>query len=334
MYQSRKIRDYQWIENCHDGAFANARDTLKARIVRFGQSSPDVEAWTLAQVAVFRNCNEEALVLPEPAPSSADSAILADRAYQTAAAYFYATRYEEAGQRFRAIAADGSSPWRKYGRYLAGRSNIRMSTVMLEDAAQAAQRLTAAEADLKAVLDDAAAAGLHDSARGLLDFIAVRLRPVDRLHAASRTLTTSETRSDQALVDFQRLMDRFVGDRAEYPYASIDSRPELTKGDDLVDWILAMQGTGDEALAHAIARWKETRRDAVARRGHVETAAGAPGRRRPDDRGGGGGPVGAGVRYGRVPARSAADRAGQTGRCAAPAWDAAAPRLPGRCPRP
>lgn len=257
--QSRRIRDYQSIENCPDAAFANARNTLTARIARFGRSSPEVQAWTRAQVAVFSNCGGEGLVLPEAAPSSADPVILADSAYQTAAAYFYATRYEEAEQRFRTIAADASSPWRKYGRYLAARSSIRMATVTLDDPAQAAGRLTIAETDLKAVLDDAAAASLHNSARGLLDYIAARLRPVDRLHALSRALTNSDTPPDQTLVDFQRLMDRFVGDRVDYTYDSIENRSELARGDDLVDWILAMQGSGDAALARAIARWKETR---------------------------------------------------------------------------
>ena len=258
LHQSRRIRDFQSIENCHDSAFANARDTLKARVARFGQSSPEVRAWTRAQVAVFSNCSGEGLVLPEPPPSSVDPVIRADSAYQTAAAYFYATQYEEADRRFRAIAADDTSPWRKYGRYLAARSAIRMATVTLDDPAQRAQRLAVAERDLKAVLDDATAASLHDSARGLLDYVAARLRPIDRLHGLSRALTASGTPSDQALVDFQRLMDRFVGDTVDYTYDSIDNRVELVRDDDLVDWILAMQGSGDTALARAIARWKET----------------------------------------------------------------------------
>ncbi len=207
---------------------------------------------------MFSNCSGEGLVLPEPAASSADPLIRADSAYQTAAAHFYATRYEEAEQRFRAIAADKSSPWGKYGRYLAARSSIRMATVTLDDPAQAARRLTAAETDLKAVLQDATAAGLHNSARGLLDYIAARLRPIDRLHALSRTLTASDSPPGQALVDFQRLMDRFVGDRVDYAYDSIDNRSALMQGDDLVDWILAMQGSGDDAAARAVARWKET----------------------------------------------------------------------------
>ena len=85
--------------------------------------------WVRAQDAVFANCQGDPLVLPDPAPPSADPLARADRAYQTAAAYFYATRYDEAAKRFQAIAADTTSPWRPYGRYLAARALIRSGTI-------------------------------------------------------------------------------------------------------------------------------------------------------------------------------------------------------------
>jgi hypothetical protein len=76
-----------------------------------------VKDWARAQAAVFRNCGDGDLVLPDAAPEWADDLLRADRDYQTAAAHFYAMRYEEAAQRFRAIASDSRSPWRPYGRY-------------------------------------------------------------------------------------------------------------------------------------------------------------------------------------------------------------------------
>ena len=121
--QDRQLPDYNSIENCHDDAFVTAVATLNARTARFGAASAEVVDWVRAQTAVFENCNGAAqeLFLPDAAAPSADPLVLADRAYQTAAAYFYAMRYDEALTRFRAIAEDGTSPWRKYGRYLAAR---------------------------------------------------------------------------------------------------------------------------------------------------------------------------------------------------------------------
>src|SRR6185503_49773 len=98
---------YQSIQNCLDDAFASAMVTAKARLASFGgAASSQMREWLRAQDAVFTNCPGGPLVLPEPAPAGADALTKADRAYQTAAAYFYATRYAEAASGFRAIAGD------------------------------------------------------------------------------------------------------------------------------------------------------------------------------------------------------------------------------------
>src|SRR6185295_1242690 len=140
--QYRNIGDnYESILNCPDDAFVTAVRTLAAREQRYGASNVDiVRDWTRAQVAVFSNCpspevrtnpapNTLEPVLPDPAPPDADPLVRADRGYQTAAAYFYGLRYEEAARRFREIAADPTSPWRIYGRYLAARATLRRATV-------------------------------------------------------------------------------------------------------------------------------------------------------------------------------------------------------------
>ena len=103
--------------------------TLTARVAQYGESSPQARDWIRAQNAVFSNCSGDSLVLPEPAPASADPLTRADRAYQAAAAYFYGLHYDEAVTRFRAIAGDTSSPWRPYGRYMAARALIRQAVV-------------------------------------------------------------------------------------------------------------------------------------------------------------------------------------------------------------
>jgi hypothetical protein len=257
--QDRLLADYNSIQNCQDDAFVTAVATLKARTGRLGAASAEVVDWVRAQTAVFENCNgaDQELFLPDAAPPSADPLVLADRAYQTAAAYFYAMRYDEALKRFRAIAEDTTSPWRKYGRYLAARSEIRMALVGAGGAASTPQ-LAAAESDLKAVLTDTTAASLHPSAHGLLEFVALRARPIEQLHRLSRAVATEPTVSDQVLIDFQRVMDRFVGDTVDYGYASIPNVDDVIPDDDLVDWIVAMQGDGERASARALAQWKKT----------------------------------------------------------------------------
>jgi hypothetical protein len=168
---------------------------------------------------------------------------VADRAYQTASAYFYATQYDEAAKRFRAIADDAQSPWRPAGRYLAARAMIRAATVPDESAAPSAiwrERLETAEADLRGVIEDASAAPVHASARGLLEFIAAKLRPADRLREVSQRLAMSASIGEQDVSDFVWLIRRS------------DAAPS---DDDLTAWVRGMR-EGGEAV---VARWADTR---------------------------------------------------------------------------
>jgi hypothetical protein len=244
--------------NCTDNAFAHAVRTANARIAGFGKDSPQMRDWVQAQVAVFANCHDDTFVAPVPAPPSADPVLRADRAYQVAAAHFYGMQFDQAEQRFRAIAQDASSPWRPYGRYLAGRTNIRLATIPNDNKDRAARLLAKAEADFRAVLADPSASELHRSAQGLLDFIAVRLHPIERLHALSKTLATAQAASDQTFADYTRLLDLLIGDTVDYSYAGVNRRAEMIQDDELSDWILSMQGDGDAALARSLARWNET----------------------------------------------------------------------------
>jgi hypothetical protein len=250
-----RIANYQSIENCLDDAFVSAMRTLKARVAQYGESSPHARDWIRAQNAVFSNCSGDTLVLPEPAPRSADALTRADRAYQTAAAYFYGLQYDEAVARFREIAADPSSPWRLYGRYMVARALIRQATVPEK---QTTEPLLAAERELRGVLQDQAAASLHGSARGLLDLIALRAHPIDRLRALAASLTGARPSSEQELTDYQRLMDTLVGDTTEFDYAAVPERSAISQSGDLNDWILSLQGTGTAATDRAVTQWKRT----------------------------------------------------------------------------
>jgi hypothetical protein len=252
----RYIGDYHVILNCPDDAFSNALKTLKARSDQFGATSAEVRDWLQAQILVFKNCpTDQQLVLPEPASATASALVRADRAYQTAAAYFYGMKFEEAERRFGAIGADRASPWRNYGRYLAARSVIRRATVDEKDPAQAERLLLSAEAELRAVLDDPEATIVHHGAQGLLNHLGTRLHPIDRLHAVSKVVAGSASPAAQDIIDYRWLMDRLVGDTVDYDYSAIRSRDEIV-ADELNDWILATQGRGEAALVRALSQWQ------------------------------------------------------------------------------
>jgi hypothetical protein len=254
---------YQSFLNCHDSAFDLAVRTLRAHVASYGENAPRTLEWVRAQRIVFANCDRMDPALPAALPATADPGARADRDYQIATAAFYAMQYDDAARRFRAIAADAESPWRIYGRYLAARASIRSATIADDGApeqrARRDERLAAAEADLKATMRDASAAAVHPWARQLLDYIALRIRPVEQLHVLGRALATSPTPTGHEVDDYRWLMDQLVGDTLDYVYPDAPRLAELTEGDDLTDWILAMQGTGDTAPAdRAVARWEAT----------------------------------------------------------------------------
>ena len=250
----RNIGDYQFIVNCLGSAYAAAAKTLTERMGRYGTTSAEVRDWLAAQDRVFENCTSERLVLPEPAPAGADAFVRGDRNYQIAAAYFYAMQYDEAIRRFREIAADQTSPWRPYGRYLAARALLRQATTAKElDRA----KLSAAEAEFRGVLQDAGASFLHASARGLLDRIALRANPMERLRVLSAALSTRDV-GDQELRDYEALMDAALGDTTVIDDEAVADRAALGATSDMNDWILVMQSIAPGAAARALAKWKES----------------------------------------------------------------------------
>jgi hypothetical protein len=307
--RKRRMIDYVTPLNCLDDAYTTAVRTFADRQSRYGAGSPHLRDWVRAQAAVFANCDEEPLLLPEPAAASADALTKADRAYQTAAAYFYAMHYEEAARRFQAVGDDRSSPWRPYGYYLAARATLRTATMADEASPTRRDALTKAEVELEAVVADPIAAPVHGSARGLLKFVRIRLRPFDRLRELSTRLGSTPGEVPHAdLADFSYLLDRQVGDSVDFDYADLVQIERLRGSSDLVDWVLAMQGRGPAARDrnHAL---------------HANTVATVAGRcvdaRERSTRGGGclaprgrrGAVIVAVVRHGRVSTGQAACRA-------------------------
>ena len=179
------------------------------------------KAWLTGQDAVFANCSAAGVqkgadwIVPEPVlPAQADAAappwLRADRAYQTAAALFYAGRFAQARERFLAIAADKSSPWQPLGSYLAARCLLRQATLAGTQDADAAtagktkQMLVQARAELARLSPTDPAAGR------LLGWVDVQLRPAERaaeLGLALEDGPISSVERVSMLNDYLRLMD-------------------------------------------------------------------------------------------------------------------------------
>ncbi len=250
-----KPHEYETYVNCQEDAFANAETTLNERIKRFGVDSTNVREWLKAQDLVFSNCREGANI-PEAAPADLDPLIRADRAYQIAAAHFYAAQFSEATRDFDAIARDSSSPWHEVAGYLAARSLLRRGS-LVDKEEEGKPFLIEAENRLLALANDKSLARLHRAAARLLNLTRLRLRPEERLHQLAQAIVKRGAADDfrQSVWDYTVLLDKYVGEEE----VKIDAVPQAIRGDDLTDWILTLQDGSTASGNHAIERWQATR---------------------------------------------------------------------------
>jgi hypothetical protein len=253
-----KPHDYESFLNCQTDAFATAVALLNERIGRFGADSAQTRDWLAAQDTVFMNCGEGRHI-PEAA-AGADALIQADRAYQIAAANFYATNYDEAKEQFDAIAKDKSSPYRLIAPYLAARAMLRKGS-LAEKEADAAPSLTDAEARLQAILKDNSLSRSHAMAARLLNLTRLRLHPETKLHELARGIVKKEgsTNFKQDVWDYTVLMDKFVGDSDADETKPATEVSATLKSDDLTDWIVNVQDESAKARPHSIQRWEQTK---------------------------------------------------------------------------
>jgi hypothetical protein len=251
---------YSYILNCGDSALETAARTLDARRVSLGASNPEFTAWVAAQDLVFSKCarqSGQSLAIPEPLGPGASALAQADRAYQIAAAQFYAGQYTEAEAGFAAIGRDTQSPWRHFGPYLAARAMIRQATLGGNDATGDPAAASRARAALKAVIADPASSDLHNSAEGLLQYLDARTDPVAALKKAAAAIERPESVSERFaahLNDFRILMDRFW--TSSNPEPGLPALDAVRDSSELVDWIMTLQVADDR---HSIARWETTR---------------------------------------------------------------------------
>ena len=248
-----KPNEYETYVNCQEDAFANAEATLNERIKRFGADSPNVREWLKAQDTVFSNCREGANI-PEAAPADLDKLIRADRAYQIAAAHFYAAQFTEAAKDFDAIARDSSSPWHGVAAYLAARSFLRKGS-LADKEEEGKAYLSEAENRLRAIVNDKSLARSHHAANRLLNLTRLRLRPQEKLHELSQAIVKRGAAEDfkQTVWDYTLLLDKYLGEDVK-----IDAVPQAIRGDDLTDWILTFQDGTAAGASHAIERWQAT----------------------------------------------------------------------------
>ena len=247
---------YNVFLNCTASAFDNATKTLAARITEHGLTDKNVNQWVLAQDQVFANCSETNTV-PDEAKADAPAWVKNDRDYQIAAAYFYATNYDEAEKRFAAITQNKSSPWRDTAVYLLSRVALRRASAVLSDDSLDAQNQQAralvyyqqAEKQLNSILADPSLAQFHDSAQQLINLTTFRTNP-EKLHytLAKKLLATAENENFyQDLTDYRWILDKVIASDD-----AVNLRQKLRQQSDLTDWIFTLQSDENDGYALAV----------------------------------------------------------------------------------
>jgi hypothetical protein len=234
--------------NCNDDAFLTATKTLDERIRQLGLQSSEVKEWVSAQDQVFANCSDGHSI-PVPLDGNARPLARADRAYQIAAANFYAGELVAAERMFRAIADDRDSPWSRVAPYLVARSLIREATLSVKGVGADRNKLAEAQTQLQSILKDSAQSAMHPAARKLLEYIQVRLAPGARMHDLATAIVRKDSQAtiEQDVTDYRYLYDSY--ERGDF--GGSGARPT---GDDLTAWISAFQTP--DAFA-AATRWRE-----------------------------------------------------------------------------
>jgi hypothetical protein len=257
---------YWGYPNCLADGFRTAVATLDSRIQRFGAGSREVREWLRGQDVVFSNCRAGEAV-PAAAPKGIDPLIVADRDYQTAAALFYAGKFDAARTKFAAIAQDSSSPWHGIAPFLAARCLLRQATLS-PDSAQTVLLLKRAASEMDRLLGDPSRAEFHPSVRRLMKTIMFRLYPDVRFREVETSLLAPRLFADfdLDLRDYLRLLDakldspdsqddldKFVSVRLK---TEIGPMPPSSVGE-MTQWIEAFQrGT----FADSLEIWKHADR--------------------------------------------------------------------------
>lgn len=207
IYTEREYGGYDFFPNCTKNSFEVAADTLKQRSLAGGADNADVKEWIRAQDRVFANC-ASGVQLPEPPNQTMPEWLQKDRAYQIAAANFYAMNYEAARSGFAEIAQDQNSPWQETAAYLIGRTLIRQASLS-KDEQKARQMYADAESHLYRL--SLGGGRYADAAERLLGLVKYRLQPEQRIRELAQILSYQGGGENfrQNLIDYTWLMDKF-----------------------------------------------------------------------------------------------------------------------------
>lgn len=292
-------------QNCQADAFRTAAATLESRATTWGAHSAELAEWIKGQDAVFSNCgsgnsagaypsNKPVIVasMPVPAPTNAPQLLRQDRAYQLAAAQFYASQFLAAQASFQAIAQDSASPWRGVARYMVARTLIRdafLSAKVSPDDAMAGfdpDLMKQAQQQLEAMRKEQLSGVSQHAVESLLHLVQLRIDPQGRLAALSAALAGPKADPDYAqdledltwylnakldsipiradADDFDFHVDRPKSDYR--PLTDAQKQPGFEKAFNdvadlrsiapLIDWLVTVQSPSAAAKAHAIEEWK------------------------------------------------------------------------------
>ncbi len=249
-YEGNIVFDPNYL-NCPDDAFARATLTLKSRAAAWGKQSPWLVDWIHGQDAVFSNCDGKNVTIPSPAATGSPALLRADRAYQIAAATFYAKQFDEAARQFAAIAADSTSPWRSWGQYLTARATVREAFAMGKPtnpysgnlASYDAATMQHAQQMLEALLAQPNPTPPRAIIQSELNFIRIRTEPEKRAAEISAALAGPgpDPNFAQDLEDVSFLLVMHV---------AIKNPPPL------LAWIAAWRGSGTAASSYAL--WQQS----------------------------------------------------------------------------
>lgn len=262
LYTERAVNpDEAWQTycNCQGSAFQTAMTTLNGLVAKYGAGSSEVKDWLAAQDAVFSNCGEAPYSdkkietkIPEPLPTTAAAPLQKQRAYQIAAANFYAQNFDTAVKQFDAIAADGESPWKNIAPYLAVRALIRQGSLLKSGSDS---QLRDAHSRITKLLADTAHQSIHEDLKPLDNYIQARIAPAELLSNLTQVAFT-----EQSAGELTKTLDRVLGEGLSESLADTkyDAIPQDAKQPDMIDWLMTYQTDGDSSTAHAIAQWKKT----------------------------------------------------------------------------
>jgi hypothetical protein len=174
-----------------------------------------------------------------------------DRAYQSAAASFYAQRFDEATSQFAAITADHDSPWHNWGAYLEARATIRKAFAMGKATEPWSGDLASyddatmhrAQQMLEALLEQPHPVPSRPAIESELNFIRIRTEPAKRAAEISAALAgpAPDPHFAEDLQDLNFLLIKHLDMKGPSP---------------LLDWIHAWRGAGTAAEAYA--QWQQS----------------------------------------------------------------------------